>query len=353
MSENVIGKCAKEGCTAGEDGKCLEGFETLEECPDFEVTPVEGAGEDLRVDTPEDVVIKTQMIDLPSGMELSPETSFEITRASPARVLILAGSADSGKTTLLSSIYDCFQKGPFANYLFSGSQTLMGFERRCHLSRIASERNKADTERTKPTTELQFLHIKVRSTNLAKTAQDLLLSDLSGEIFRLIKDSTEECKELEIVKRADRLILLIDGEKLSNVNLRQTAYVDSASLLRSFLDAGMLDKSSLVDVLFTKWDLVKGSENSFEVKQFVKHVLLEIKERFETRLSRLRFYCVAARPEKNVLPFAYGLERVFSRWVEKVPERRPRPVCFSVGLIGEREFDNFFYRHLRLKLEKD
>ena len=85
------------------------------------------------------------------------------------------------------------------------------------------------------------------------------------------------------------------------------------------------------------------------MKQFVKHVLLEIRQRFKARLGELRFYCVAARPEKKVLPFAYGLERVFRPWIEEVPERKPRPAYLSIRPGGEREFDRFLYRHLRLR----
>jgi hypothetical protein len=348
MSHEMTGRCTKEACTAGEDGKCLEGFENLEECPNYETIPPEDEGEDRHEDAPEEVVAKTEMVDLPTGTDFSPQTSFVITRASQVRVLVLAGSAGSGKTTLLACIYDSFQKGPFADYLFCGSQTLMGFEERCHLSRIASGRQKADTERTKPTTELRFLHLKVRSADFNKPPQDLLLSDLSGEIFRLASDSTEECKKLGVVKRADRLILFIDGKKLSTVDLRQSAFVDSVSLLRSFLDSGMLGKSSLVDVLFSKWDLVKSSEDEVEVKRFVKYVLLEIKRRFGARLGGLRFHCVAARPENDILPFAFGVERIFPGWVEKVSERRHVSAYRSVASGGAREFDRFFHRQLRL-----
>jgi len=268
-------------------------------------------------------------------------------RSAVTRFIVLAGAADSGKTTLLTSLYESFQWGSFAGYVFAGSQTLPGLERRCHLSRIASGRAKPDTERTKPGEEL--LHLRVRVKDLSRPAQELVITDLFGEAFRMAKDSTEECKRLGFISRADHFVLLLDGEKIAETGRRQEAFTDGSSLLRSCLDASMLLKNSYVDVLFTKWDKIecnKDNEKRSEALAFVEHITTNLTQRFGNRVGRIRFFRVAARPEKNTLPFAYELDKVFPAWVEESP-------IFAVAVSSPalipssgREIDRY---HLRLR----
>ena len=80
----------------------------------------------------------TQFVQLHEGDDLTISKASKITRSCVTRFITLAGAAESGKTTLLASIYECFQKGGFADYYFAGSLTLPGYEKRCHLSRIES-----------------------------------------------------------------------------------------------------------------------------------------------------------------------------------------------------------------------
>jgi len=205
-----------------------------------------------------------EFVKLPEGGAFDLLSASVVTCANSTQVIVLAGGIGSGKTTLLASIYEKFQKSPFAGYIFAGSLTLPAFERRCHLARIASERSQPDTERTKGM-EDTLLHLRVRKQDLSYPSQDLLFTDLGGERFRLARDSTEECRRLEILLRADHFVLLMDGEKLAQVEDRLQARASSRSLLRSCLDAQMLGAHSYVDVLFTKWDLVKcGLEEGVE-----------------------------------------------------------------------------------------
>ncbi len=168
-------------------------------------------------------------------------------------------------------------------------------------------RSQPDTERTKGT-EDTLLHLRVRKQDLSCPSQDLLFTDLGGERFRLARDSTEECRRLEFLLRADHFVLLIDGEKLARVDDRQQACVSSRSLLRSCLDAEMLGAHSYVDVLFTKWDLVKPKLQEHDLDEFLEGIRAQFKRNFGARISRLRFFSVAARPEDPDIPFAYNLE---------------------------------------------
>jgi hypothetical protein len=281
------------------------------------------------------------LIDLPDGRGFDLLSSAAITRANPTQVIVLAGGSGSGKTTLLASMYEKFQKSPFAGYIFAGSRTLPGLERRCYLARIASGRSEPDTERTKGA-ENTLLHLKVRKQDLTRPSQDLLFTDLGGERFRLAKDSTTECKRLKFLLRADHFALLIDGAMLARVEKRQEACVFARSLLRSCLDAEMLGAHSYVDVLFTKWDLIRPKMEEHRIKDFLEGIQTQFKDRFAGRVARLRFFRIAARPtEDPPLPFAYNLEKFFPSWVEDSPRRNYFKSEFSYDLDSLREIERF------------
>ena len=266
----------------------------------------------------------------------------------------MAGPPDSGKTTLLTSLYECFQRGPFCDYLFVGSRTLPGFERRCHLARIASGRTKADTERTRPGQGYQLLHLRVRAKDLGKPPQDLLFSDLPGETFRLVKDSTEECKSLTLLRRADHFVLLLDANRLVRVEYRAETASDGESLLRSCLDAQMLGRFSLVNILFTKWDLVRARAEESATEEYIASLKARMKSRFASRVGRLRFFRVAVRPVGgSELPFAYGLSNIFPAWVEdrgtfavSRDQAPSEPLC-----VGE--FDRYLLRRVPQLFHKE
>jgi hypothetical protein len=259
---------------------------------------------------------QNQLINLPSGGDLTPDTGCEITAASLTRLVVLAGEAESGKTTLLTAIYEKFNEGEFADLLFAGSITLVGWEKRCHLSRITSGSEKADTERTLGLKK-RLLHLKVRDKSLAGPPQDVLFADLSGEVFKLIRDSTDECQRLEMLKRADHFVLLIDGDKLSRIANRHEAQNNSAALLRSCVDAGMVGKNSFVDVVFSKCDLLAKADSG--TSDFLKSCKEMIQNRFGTRVGRLRFHQIAARPESGDFEFAHGISGLLRDWVKDSP----------------------------------
>jgi len=260
--------------------------------------------------------VPPEVINLPSGSDLTPEAGGRIAAACLTRLVLLAGEAESGKTTLLATIYEKFNEGDFADLVFAGSATLVGWEKRCHLARVASGAEKADTERTLGLQQ-RLLHLRVRDKSLAEPPQDLLLTDLSGEAFKLIKDSTDECQKLGMLKRADHFVLLVDGRKLAARGARHEAQNNGMALLRSCVDAGMVGSNSFVDVVFSKYDLLAPVDR--DTSEFLKHIVDTIKRRFERRLGRLRFHNVAARPKSGTIEYAFGIPDLLRSWTEDSP----------------------------------
>lgn len=256
------------------------------------------------------------IIDLPSGGDLTPETAGCVTRAFLTRLVLLAGEAESGKTTLLATIYEKFNEGPFANLLFAGSETLIGWEKRCYLARVVSGAEKADTERTLGLQQ-RLLHLSLRDEGLENSSQHLLFTDFSGEVFKLIRDSTAECQRLGILKRTDHFVLLLDGSKVADTRSRHEALNNGMALLRSCIDAGMVGLRSFVDVVFSKYDLVAAAGQPG--LDFQAYAVTTITRRFSQRLGRLRFHNVAARPEAHGMEFAYGVAELLRSWVNDSP----------------------------------
>jgi hypothetical protein len=289
------------------------------------------------------VADSTALVDLSHGRGLKAREAEAITRHALASVVLVAGTAKSGKTTLLASLFLLFQKGPFAGYLFSGSDTLIGYETRNYFALCASKRVKPTTPRT---VFSEYLHLRVRTEDLSRPSADIVLCDLSGEDFRAAKDSSDDCKKLEVLRRADRVVFLVDGGKVADPASRQRAKNDPMTLLRNCLDSGMLDQGTAVDVLFTKWDLVEASEAKDDAFAFANHVTEEFERLFAERVRVLRIARVAAHPFEADLPLGYGLEDLFPAWAEGAEEqRRVRrfPLREPQGLP---EYDRYLRRRL-------
>ena len=339
--------CKKEACSVAVDGKCLEAFE-LTECPFLTVDDVldsTPSSEEPEGDTAEIGASDTEYIDLFSGEDLDLAAARKITRGHMARVVVIAGEPDSGKTTLLACLNDLFQAGPYAGYLFAGSRTLVGFERRCFKARIRSQRTNPDTERSKRSAGIRFLHLRVRDEALADQTQHLLLSDVSGEIFRQATDSSDEVKNLRMLRRADHLVLLLDGAKLVDLALRHETKARANLLLRGCLDENMLGVNSFVDVVYSKWDIIETSSNVEIATQFIEAISQEMSELFASRLGRLRFHRLCARPHpESSVQIGFGLEPLFQSWIRDSPFIRrasePKPEKHS----HDREFTRFLWR---------
>lgn len=260
-------------------------------------TPPQGPPTSVPVPLPsavESPVTVPDVIDLPSGKELDDLGAAKLQVAQPVRLIVVAGPVHSGKTTLIATLHDLFQTGKIGEYAFAWSRTLPAFELRCHLSRIASERTVPETERTK-FGDVRYLHIQISGPELPENRLDLLFTDVSGESFELARDSTEECQRLHFLKMADHFLLLIDCEKIIDSRKRNLVIHDASMMLRSCLDSGMLPASCFVKVLWTKYDLVATAGNG-EHASFLERATEEFQQQFGSRVGRLSFRKVAARP---------------------------------------------------------
>ncbi|MES2654586.1 MAG: hypothetical protein V4620_03300 [Bacteroidota bacterium] len=278
-------------------------------------------------------------INLYTGEELSTAETRLVTYRHKTTLILIVGEYDSGKTTFLATYLERFQQQPFEDFLFAGSTTLIGFERRCHLSRLSSNLNKPKTPKT-PSTEFSFLHLAVKQkSQLEKGIMHLLISDVSGERIKRARNSSSEMKQLSLLKRADYIIVMIDGEKLADKKLRYQVILEAQTFLKMALDVNVIGAESNVNVIISKWDKIH-SDDSFNYQSLIK---TPFETRFAQLLNRLEFSEVASRPEADTdeIKDGFGLEPLLSKWCTE-QKNTNNPIMFTKTSAGDlRYFNNY------------
>ena len=357
--------CRQPKCPVLGDGTCLEGLDP-NECPHFlgwgdvesHVEPdgahalVEGdpGVTDSLDDDSDEGSTGPEPIELFGGEELDLDAARAVMGTTLSRVVVVAGESDTGKTTLVASLFQAFQEGPFAGYLFAGSLTQPAFERRLFLARTASGRSTATTERTSPLEEDHLLHLLVRDPQRSAPPQQLLLSDISGETFRQLRHSEEEVLRHPVLCRADHFVLLLDAERLADPARRHEVKANGAMLLRSCLDAGALGPHTYVEVVFSRWDLAEARLEENATRNFIDGVERALREQFAARVGRMTFHRVASRPRRDSqLPERYHVDELFRDWLSTSPRLAPAPRPEPRIGAPDRQIVHFHSRHPRYR----
>lgn len=324
MEELQIRRCKQTDCTIAKDGKCLESLPT-EECPHFYWTDGEEESEDhLAGESKAHEEEKT----INEGFKMYPGAAVSliemstITYAHHCHKIVILGESESGKTTLLGYIFDRFQKGPFEDIYFAGSLTLRGFDERCHYSRTSSNSDIPHTEKT-IIEAFDFLHLSLKK-DIEKAPTHLLLSDISGEKLREAGHSSNLMLELDMLKYADKTIIVIDGKKVADKKIRQATIFSTQGFIQKALDDGIFTNKTDLQVVLSKWDyFVSDAEFNFEsliVEKFTKA--------FSARLGKLRFTKICASPKFHLdkIELGLGVYDLLNDWMI------PKPIDEIVSL---------------------
>lgn len=330
--------CEQPDCPVAKDGKCLEGLD-LEKCTHFYWADQPEEPVDPTAAAKPESVVPDNSEQLYFGEELTTEQLKTITYQYDFNLVMIVGESESGKTTILGSIFDLFQMGLVKKFSFAGSKTLIGFERRCHPSRRSSNAKKPVTDKT-PSKEFGFLHLAVKPKDaLTKKAHHLLLSDISGERFRLARDSSPAMLDLDLMKFADHIIFVIDGSKLADKFKRTAAISHAQMFIQRALDTNLYDKGRVLTVAITKSDLL--IPETFDYDKLIK---TPFKHKFESRLKELTFIELAIRPDvpTDELQFGNGTDELLTEWIQKI--EKPA-VVNSEFIEPARAFGNFKFNY--------
>jgi hypothetical protein len=301
--------CNQPGCTFNSDGKCLEGLGdscTYLQLLDNVVSSV----------ATENIIEKntTEIIKLVTGEDFSIGDTKIVAYNFPYKLITIIGDSESGKSTFLAVLFDLFQLGPFGDLLYAGSATQLGFERRCHQSRVASGGTVPDTART-TSVEFRFLHLalKFRSA-LLQDPTHLLISDVSGERQKLARKSAAAMQELDFIRYGHQTVLILDGTKLSNQRFRVSELFNTESFIKMALESNIFTSASNVKIVVSKWDVLI-SDRTFD---YERDIVQHFTSLFGPSISHLSFAKIAARPLKQSeeMQLGYGLYNLLHEWLK-------------------------------------
>ncbi len=349
--QNNSWDCEQEGCTYNTDGKCLEGLD-VRECPHSTDEPA------FKPEAPtsvEEVVVETE------DATIAPEDDFHeaiysgdtlvsaeanlIAASSLSRLIILCGLPDVGKTTMLASLFDLFQNNSSVDkYRYAFSRSLIGFEKRCHHSRLTSGRAYPETLRTGLKDKHDFLHLRVQKEASGHANTNLLFTDIAGEYFNSLKNSAEECARFNLARRTDHFVVFINADDLSDISRRQNAKVSSLGILRMLAESKVLSRETYIEIVFSKWDLLLGKENKRHHEKYILNLQAEILEKLKKFYDNISFHKISSRSSNGVLEQGHGISNLLGIWVEKSPHlpiKASKIKTLEHLSTGGREFLNF------------
>lgn len=316
--------CSLEACPIAEDGRCLEAFEDPTQCPNFIPNSTAEPGP---VAAPEESEGKTVL--WRSGKALEPSEANELVAEQGGELIVVAGEAESGKTTLLTVIFALLRAGRLGPYSFRESVTLLGFERRGFLASTASFNEVEETERTRNLSdEGELLHLVLRSQEGGSDrCIQVLLSDIPGEKFRKVRNNTAAASEIPLLARADKLLILADGERLAGDEY-QAAAAEGRQLLGAILASGMVPARTRIALALTKYDwMASGADSGDAASTYWREELSILKANAARDGRELDVFETAARAQRSdsVEP-GHGIVEL-ARWmIEPVvpPDEEPR-----------------------------
>lgn len=174
-------------------------------------------------------------------------------------LVTLFGISECGKTTFVGSLFAILCRRPqLLKSTFVDSDTLTGFQRRVH-TRYLSEKGLSEQPRT--TRRVGSILNVVVGDEHGDNQRMVVLSDLSGEVYKDAASNDDVVLQQKAVKYADKLVIFVDVEKL--LPTKNNAYKASfQSLLTRFKGNGMFTSETEYFLAFNKVDLVENVINN-------------------------------------------------------------------------------------------
>ncbi|MCY6356009.1 TRAFAC clade GTPase domain-containing protein [Clostridium sp. ZS2-4] len=256
---------------------------------------------------------RSGFIKLPHGLALTVAETYPITASEVSKTIILIGPFDSGKTTIETTIYQLFQRKPFSGLYFAGSQSLFGYEERSFYTRLESKKEIATTPRTSRFADKIFLHLKLYDST-TKTKTNYLFGDISGEeIYSHLGNVETISEKMPYLKSVDSYVFILDGKQLADKNKRNGAIDQAYNMARTIFDAKLYSSSTRVQVLISKYDIIKKNDDA-NLETTIDKRLECIVDLLKKYVSEVTVHKVAAMPEPGDFEVGYGLEELLSTW---------------------------------------
>lgn len=227
---------------------------------------------------------------LPLGIALNDSELYRLSTRKKIKLIYVLGPVDSGKTTFEAMLYAHFLKKIDDEILFSGSETLVGFEDRLNSLRTKSGTSDVDMPRTPKDERRTYLHLEVYDKGL-KEKFSIVLSDTSGEAFEESKSNVAYLQQkLPYLDMAERVVLFLDGKSLIDNTLRHNAVNKLKMLLRTIKSSNLCKSGLKVDIIISKNDCIFEKKDDENAKSFIDNIpnnFAEFKESYDIKFYRI------------------------------------------------------------------
>jgi hypothetical protein len=201
---------------------------------------------------------------------LNPAEASQLLAGGPGRVVVWLGERGSGKTTLTARLYER-QRLVGEEVLFAGSWTLLAFEAVAYGRRLVAGGLQAPANQSpRETDERQIYHLALSQDG---DRRNLLVADLSGEVFRALADNQIAVSSIPIVRRADKLALIVDGAALRDPLRRASVSTRLHQLIERLAADALPHPGTDLALVVTKWDLIAEDPDTLAYWQEREHQL--------------------------------------------------------------------------------
>lgn len=255
------------------------------------------------------------------------------------KVIAVLGDTGSGKSTLIQSIYEAFQRGSFNGKTFHGSKTLIGFDKRSYLARLASNSSAASTPRTAIGDGVKYYHVSVRCDN---TLRHIIIADRAGEYYNQCCNDPSLIKQFQEMYIADEIVLLLDGSKIIDINFRSITIANLRKYLRIINDVVSLEVPNIhINLCISKYDLVDSYEHKDALMGSINDLFSFFQNECCSNGMTFAMHNVVARSNGSEFTLAYGVDTMFDNWCQN--PFRSNNINFDADedILYERQIDYF------------
>lgn len=272
-----------------------------------------------------------------SGQAMNQQELFQLSAHEDLKLVLVAGPFSSGKTTLETMLYYIFLEGKNERLNFGGSYTIPGFKKRAEKIMYRSGEPEPVVDRTLRASMEYFLHLRVYDKS--GQGQNLIFADFSGEIFENAVYVDDYC---EIFEDTENVIVIIDGEKVCDINKRKNIYTETIIMIRRFLKKRIITCNTKLQVVCTKWDKIQELDTKLEIEQFMETKWKKLLELFENEVFSMNYIKVSAlQIEEN--GERQKLEQIMCNCLQAVPVM-DKQNCEEDTLNRIRQFEYFGIR---------
>jgi hypothetical protein len=266
-------------------------------------------------------ITEVSMLDVYLGREIGLSQAYSLTSASEPKLILVIGPHDAGKTTFISRLFDLFLDGPINDWKFVASETIVGFEKLLASYRTTSSTGRPRPSRTALNLDPEILHLCVSKTR--SNHSNLLIGNLSGEIFNDLIKSDEALTSIKYFKQADHVSITLDGSKMTNRASRHMEIRNASMFLERLTKSGLLSDDAVLSIMLFKADILNAHTGG---QAYIDETLNKIEEEIIKPISSLNKKMHSKPIQIIAEPFSAcsGFDSALEVWTKNIPVQDKR-----------------------------